>query len=708
MSRMITADLVDLDLSVDTKEAAARSLAERMVALGRVTDLDGFLADVAAREAQMPTGLDGGIGIPHCRSAHVTEPTLAFGRSAAGVDFGAPDGPADLIFLIAAPAGADDAHLTILSSLARHLMDEEFTHALRSATAPAAVAALIAGEQEPEQAPEVLPAAEAPEVKETPAGGAPVGQEASVAEAPPAPGGEAAGAPGAAGGLGGTPSSGKGRGGAEEPFRIVAVTSCPTGIAHTYMAAESLEKAGQTAGVELVVETQGSAGFTRLDPAVVAAADGVIFAHDVPVREKERFAGKPTVDVGVKAGISRPAELIAEVRGKAERGETSAPATAGTPVENAGTPDEGYGTRLRKWLMSGVSYMVPFVAAGGLLIALGFAIGGYDIDKAPSVAEHFAWGQADSWAALMFQIGGLAFAFLVPVLAGYISYGMADRPGLVPGFVGGSIALTVNAGFLGGLAAGLIAGGTVLAIQKARVPAALRGIMPVVVIPLLSSVVVGFMMFLVIGKPIASLQKALTDWLSGLSGANAIILGVILGLMMCFDLGGPLNKVAYAFAVGGLATPNEGSLKVMAAVMAAGMVPPLAMALATTVRGRLFTRTERENGKAAWVLGASFITEGAIPFAAADPLRVIPAAMAGGAVTGALSMAFECTLRAPHGGVFVIPLIGNPFLYLLAIAAGTVVSAGLVILLKGARKTTPEGEPANRETQAGTKVTVAA
>ncbi|MGA5068044.1 PTS fructose transporter subunit IIABC [Streptomyces exfoliatus] len=714
MSRMITADLVDLDLSVDTKEAAARSLAERMVALGRVTDLDGFLADVAAREAQMPTGLDGGIGIPHCRSAHVTEPTLAFGRSAAGVDFGAPDGPADLIFLIAAPAGADDAHLTILSSLARHLMDEEFTHALRSATSPAAAAALIAGEQEPEQAPEapsapeVLPAAEAPEVKETPAGGAPVGQEASVAEAPPAPGGEAAGAPGAAGGLGGTPSSGKGRGGGEEPFRIVAVTSCPTGIAHTYMAAESLEKAGQAAGVELVVETQGSAGFTRLDPAVVAAADGVIFAHDVPVREKERFAGKPTVDVGVKAGISRPAELIAEVRGKAERGETSAPATPGTPVENAGTPDEGYGTRLRKWLMSGVSYMVPFVAAGGLLIALGFAIGGYDIDKAPSVAEHFAWGQADSWAALMFQIGGLAFAFLVPVLAGYISYGMADRPGLVPGFVGGSIALTVNAGFLGGLAAGLIAGGTVLAIQKARVPAALRGIMPVVVIPLLSSVVVGFMMFLVIGKPIASLQKALTDWLSGLSGANAIILGVILGLMMCFDLGGPLNKVAYAFAVGGLATPNEGSLKVMAAVMAAGMVPPLAMALATTVRGRLFTRTERENGKAAWVLGASFITEGAIPFAAADPLRVIPAAMAGGAVTGALSMAFECTLRAPHGGVFVIPLIGNPFLYLLAIAAGTVVSAGLVILLKGARKTTPEGEPANRETQAGTKVTVAA
>ncbi|GAA3064239.1 fructose-specific PTS transporter subunit EIIC [Streptomyces roseofulvus] len=666
MSAMITADLVDLDLSADTKEAAARSLAERMVARGRVTDLDGFLADVAAREAQMPTGLDGGIGIPHCRSAHVTEPTLAFGRSAEGIDFGAPDGPADLIFLIAAPAGADDAHLTILSSLARQLMDERFTGALRTVASPAEAAAMIAGEETPEEtaAPDeteaVAPVAEAPATA------------APVAEA--------------------------------RPFRIVAVTSCPTGIAHTYMAAEALEKAGREAGVELVVETQGSAGFTRLDPAVVAAADGVIFAHDVPVREKERFTGKPTVDVGVKAGINRPAELIGEVRGRAERGETTA--AAPTPVEQAGEPEEGYATRLRKWLMSGVSYMVPFVAAGGLLIALGFALGGYDIDKAPSVAEHFAWGQIDSWAALMFQIGGLAFGFLVPVLAGYIAYGMADRPGLVPGFVGGSIALTIDAGFLGGLAAGLLAGGSVLAIQKVRVPAALRGIMPVVVIPLLSSIAVGFLMFLVIGKPIAGLQSALTDWLSGLSGANAVVLGVILGLMMCFDLGGPLNKVAYAFAVGGLATPNEGSLKVMAAVMAAGMVPPLAMALATVVRGRLFTRTERENGKAAWVLGASFITEGAIPFAAADPLRVIPAAMAGGAVTGALSMVFECTLRAPHGGVFVIPLIGNPFLYLLAIVAGVLVSAALVILLKSMRKTAPEG--VETTATAAPKVTVAA
>lgn len=653
MSEMITADLVDLDLSTDTKEAAARALAERMVAQGRVTDLDGFLADVAAREAQMPTGLDGGIGIPHCRSEHVTEPTLAFGRSAEGIDFGAPDGPADLIFLIAAPAGADDAHLTILSSLARQLMDEDFKAALRTATDAGATAALIRGDEpEPTAEPESLPE--------------PTAEPESTAETAPV-------APAA-------------------KFKIVAVTSCPTGIAHTYMAAESLENAGRDAGdVEVVVETQGSAGFTRLAPEVIAGADGVIFAHDVPVREKDRFAGKPTVDVGVKAGINRPAELIGEVREKAACGETTSGAASATPVDRAGDAGDGYGTKLRKWLMSGVSYMVPFVAAGGLLIALGFAIGGYTINKAPSVAEHFVWTQTDSWAALLFQVGSVAFAFLVPVLAGFIAYGMADRPGLVPGFVGGSIALTINAGFLGGLAAGLIAGGVVMAIQKVNVPPVLRGIMPVVVIPLISSAVVGFLMFLVIGKPIASLQRALTDWLNSLSGANAIILGVILGLMMCFDLGGPLNKVAYAFAVGGLANPTEGSLKVMAAVMAAGMVPPLAMALATTVRGRLFTRTERENGKAAWVLGASFITEGAIPFAAADPLRVIPASMAGGAVTGALSMAFGCTLRAPHGGIFVVPLIGNPFLYLIAIAAGVCVSTALVVILKGMRKSAPEG-----------------
>ncbi|MFJ9529938.1 PTS transporter subunit EIIA [Streptomyces sp. SID5594] len=649
MSELITAELVDLDLSATTKDAAARSLAERMVGAQRVTDLDGFLADVAAREAQMPTGLDGGIGIPHCRSEHVSAPTLAFGRSARGIDFGAADGPADLIFLIAAPAGADDDHLTILSGLARRLMDPAFTAALRAGDDPAAVAALIRGE-EPAPEPEAT----------TPIAAA---EEAAPAED-------------------------------DAPFRIVAVTSCPTGIAHTYMAAESLTAAGLAEGVEVTVETQGSAGFSKLDPAVIARADAVIWAHDVEVREKTRFRGKPLVDVGVKAGINRPAELIAEARRKAERGEIAAVPQGGDgPADGAdggsGADSAHFGVRLRTYLMSGVSYMVPFVAAGGLLIALSFAIGGYEIADAKSVADHFVWGQADSWAALLNQIGSAAFGFLVPVLAGYIAYGMADRPALVPGFVGGAIALTVDAGFLGGLVAGLLAGAVVMAIQRVPVHPTLRGIMPVLVIPLIASAVVGFLMFIVVGKPIAALQSALTDWLNGLSGSNAVILGVVLGLMMCFDMGGPLNKVAYAFAVGGLADPTDGSLKVMAAVMAAGMVPPLAMALATTVRKKLFTKTERENGRAAWVLGASFITEGAIPFAAADPLRVIPSVMAGGAVTGALSMAFGCTLRAPHGGIFVVPLIGEPFLYLLAIATGTLVATALVVLLKGARRTVP-------------------
>ncbi|MEU3413409.1 fructose-specific PTS transporter subunit EIIC [Streptomyces sp. NPDC006658] len=804
MSDMISADLVDLDLSADTKEAAARALAERMVARGRVTDLEGFLADVAAREAQMPTGLDGGIGIPHCRSAHVTEPTLAFGRSAAGIDFGAADGPADLIFLIAAPAGADDAHLTILSALARRLMDPAFTAALRALDDKETAASLIRGDTTPGTAatsasgtttgdpdatvsvpgataggpdrttsapkeprgmpeggpstPERTPGApgETPNGAEDSAG-APGGAPSASGGALSAPGGGTSapegpastpketpsapeGGPGAPENIPGAPEdtavapaaasagatagsaarTGQGSGdaaGASRPFRIVAVTSCPTGIAHTYMAAESLENAGREAGIEVVVETQGSAGFARLDPAVVAAADGVILAHDVPVRDKDRFAGKPTVDVGVKAGINRPAELIAEVREKAARGEASVPAhaPAGTPVERAGGSTEGYGTKLRTWLMTGISYMVPFVAAGGLLIALGFAIGGWQIDKAPSVTDHFAWTQADSWGALLFQIGGVAFKFLIPVLAGYIAYGMADRPGLVPGFVGGAIALDINAGFLGGLAAGLVAGGVVMAIQRVRIPPVLRGIMPVVVIPLLSSALTGFLMLVVIGKPIASAQKALTDWLGGLTGTNAVLLGALLGLMMCFDLGGPVNKVAYAFATAGIAVsePSDSAMEIMAAVMAAGMVPPLAMALATTVRGRLFTAAERENGKAAWVLGASFISEGAIPFAAADPLRVIPSAMAGGALTGALSMAFGATLRAPHGGVFVVPLIGSPLLYLVAVAAGVCVTTALVVLLKGMRRqapgsgpTRPAGHPAG--TPEGTEQPVAA
>ncbi|GJF27913.1 PTS lactose transporter subunit IIC [Kitasatospora sp. NE20-6] len=653
---LITPALVDLHLAPADKAEALRALGQRLVAEGRVTDLDGFLADVAAREAQAPTGLGDGIAVPHCRSVHVTRPSLALGRSSRGLDFDAPDGrPADLVLVIAAPDGADDVHLQILASLARRLMDPAFTGALRTATDPSVVAALVDGGE---------------------AGPVP-------ADAPATP--DAPDAPGAG-------------------PRLVAVTSCPTGIAHTYMAAQALELAAARAGAEIRVETQGSAGSTPLDPAVIAAADAVILAHDVEVRDRGRFTGKPVVDAGVKAGVNRADGLVAEALALAAAGPAGPGAAAAAPVP-AGRP-EHWARRLRGWLMTGVSHMIPFVAAGGLLIALGFAIGGYGISSAPSVVGHFDWTSQQSWAALLFQVGAAAFGFLVPVLSGYIAYAIADRAALAAGVVGGAISVTVGAGFLGGIVSGLIAGLLVRWIAGWKVPRPVAGIMPVVVTPLLSVAVVGFLMFVVLGSPIASAMNALTDWLNGLSGTNAVLLGLLLGAMMAFDLGGPLNKVAYTFAAGALTTagsaPDAGSLTVMAAVMAAGMTPPLGLALATAVRGRLFTREERENGKAAWVLGASFITEGAIPFAAADPLRVIPSAMAGSMVAGGLTMSFGSTLRAPHGGIWVLPLIGSPVLYLLAIGAGTVVTAGLVLLLKGLGR---PPVPADAADPAGTLLT---
>ncbi|MEQ0565607.1 fructose-specific PTS transporter subunit EIIC [Amycolatopsis sp. NEAU-NG30] len=464
-------------------------------------------------------------------------------------------------------------------------------------------------------------------------------------------------------------------------MKFVAITACPTGIAHTYMAAESLEQTAKANGDTIVVETQGSAGSEPLSAEDIASADAVIFAADLAVQGRERFAGKPIVEAPVKAAINDAAGLFE--RAKAAAREPVAPA-APELTSKVGANDKT-GTKIRQWLMTGVSYLIPFVAAGGLLIALSFALGGYKIVDAPKVTEHFDAGSVAGWAALMFQIGSAAFDFLVPVLAGFIAFAMADRPAIAPGFVGGAIAVTVGAGFLGGLVAGLLAGGVVMALKKVQVPKAMRGIMPVVVYPLLGSIVVGVLMYVVVGKPIAAATSGLTHWLNSLSGVSALLLGALLGLMMAFDMGGPVNKAAYAFAVGGLTTGATASLQIMAAVMAAGMVPPLALALASTVRKKLFTEAERENGRAAWLLGASFITEGAIPFAAADPFRVIPSIMLGSAVTGALSMTFGATLRAPHGGIFVVPLIGNPLLFLVALIAGTLVAAGSVIALKQAR-----------------------
>ncbi|MGB7980497.1 MAG: fructose-specific PTS transporter subunit EIIC, partial [Candidatus Nanopelagicales bacterium] len=485
-------------------------------------------------------------------------------------------------------------------------------------------------------------------------------------------------------------------------LKFVGVTSCPTGVAHTYMAAEALEQAAAAAGHEISIETQGSGGFKKLDPATIAAADGVVFANDVEVRERARFAGKPTVQAGVKRGVNDARGLIAEAEAAVAAGPSAVPDSAPAAASGgmATKSEEGHvGIRLRGYLMTGVSYMIPFVAGGGILIALSFMLGGYQItavnDDVPAFIDQFGFFSINDWAGLMFILGSIAFGFLNAVLAGFIAYAIADRPGLVPGFVAGVAAGSIGAGFLGAIVGGLTGGVIARWLSQLDVPKAIRGVMPVVVIPLVATLLNGVLMLTLLGKPLAALQSGLTDWLSGLSGANAIVLGAILGLMMAFDMGGPVNKTAYVFATLNLTTAiaddNGAALQIMAAVMAAGMVPPLAMALSSTIlRPKLYTDAEQENGKAAWLLGASFITEGAIPFAASDPLRVIPSMMTGSAVTGALVMAFGSELRAPHGGIWVISLVSNPFMYLLAIVVGTLISGFMVTAVKSRSQVTDE------------------
>lgn len=654
MSDIITPALVSLDEPLGTdKRAVIDALAARVTAAGRATDSAALAADAWKREQTDETGLPGGIAIPHAKSPAVTQATLAFARLKPGVDFGADDGPADLVFLIAAPATAAEEHLAVLSRLARAFIREDFTAGLRAAATPEEIVALV---------------------------------NDAVSDAPRA----AAPAPAAAAAASATDLVVDGR-----PARIVAVTACATGIAHTFMAADALTAAGKKAGIDLVVEPQGSSGYKALPQQIIDDADAVIFAVDVDVRDQQRFAGKPVVRVPVKKGIEQPAVLIDEA--VAAVGNRLAPRVSGNADTAAAERSESgggsVGSAVKRSLLTGVSYMIPFVAGGGLLIALGFLFGGYEIafnvDKV--LAASTIWNLGDTplniyIGAVLFKIGGLSFGFLVPALAGYIAYGLADRPGIAPGFVAGAVASFMGAGFLGGIVGGLLAGLAAWWINTWDVPRWLRGLMPVVIIPLLGSIFASGLMILVLGGPIAWLTQALNNWLAGLTGAGVIILGIILGLMMCFDLGGPVNKVAYAFATANLAAGIAGDeryLQIMAAVMAAGMVPPLAMALASTVLGRnLFTEPERENGKAAWLLGAAFITEGAIPFAAADVFRVVPAMMVGGAVTGALSMAFSVTSKAPHGGVFVFFAIDSFWLWLIAIAAGVVVSAFSVVALK--------------------------
>jgi PTS system fructose-specific IIC component len=689
MSDLITTDLVRLDAALgDTKQDVIRSLAAVVGDAGRATDVDQLVADAFAREETSATGLPGGIAIPHCRTTGVEEPTLAFARLSPGVDFGAKDGPADLAFLIAAPAGGDADHLQILTQLARALVKPAFTDSLREAETADDVVDLVRRELGlSEAAPAAAPAAAA---AAGPAASTATPSSASAAEAP-------------------APSS--------ERRRLVAVTACPTGIAHTYMAAEALEAAAERAGVDIQVETQGSAGSTPLSPDVIAAADAVVFAVDVGVRDRGRFGGKPVVSSGVKRPIDDADAMIAEALRYADDPNAPRVEGAATSSEGGAGAGETWGGRTRRVLMTGVSYMIPFVAAGGLLIALSFLFGGYEIvgpygdiainhtlfdlpDPAEYGLDHalFASGLMAYIGALFFIIGKTAFALFIPAFAGYIAYAIADRPGIAPGFVMGGLAANLFAvtssdgvafpatGFLGAIAGGVLAGVIAHWISGWKVPTWARGLMPVLVIPLLTSIIAGLLMIVVLGKPINWLMEQLNEGLNSMSGSSAILLGVILGLMMAFDMGGPLNKVAYSFAavgVGGAALASDApELRIMAAVMLAGMVPPLALALATVVRPSLFNAPERENGKAGWALGASFITEGAIPFAAADPLRVIPAIMLGSAVTGGLSMAMDVAVRAPHGGIFVLFAVDGVLGYIVALAAGVVVGAGAVVLLK--------------------------
>lgn len=662
MSDLITADLVLLDENLgDTRFDVIAKLAQAVVNAGRATDFEQLYAAAEARESKTDTGIPGGIAIPHCRSAAVTEPTLAMARPNPAVSFGAKDGPADLIFFIAAPDGADQAHLKLLSTLARSLMKKSFTASLREASSAEEIVELVngalgVGEKKAEAKPaEAAPAAPAAE-KEAPAASVPV-------------------------------------------KKIVAVTACPTGIAHTYMAADALKYAAEELGYDLKVETQGSSGNEKLTQADIDAADAVIFAVSVNVRERNRFAGKPFIESPVKRGIDEPKEMIAEALAEAENPNGARVAAAASSGEDsAGATEGAWGSRIYKAVMTGISYMIPFVAAGGILVALGFVFEAITVPNLGDVntkaildsATLFNLGDVH-WTlylgAVLQTIGGFGLSLMVPALAAYIAYGLAQRPGIAPGFIAGSVALAVNAGFLGGIVGGILAGLIAYALGTLKLPRWLGSMMPVVITPLVTSLVAGLAMYLLLGAPLAWVMTTLQDWLTSMSGGSALLLGLILGAMMASDLGGPINKAAYLFATAGLSSGATVNQEIMAAVIISGMVPPLAMALATTLRPKLFNENERENGKAAWLLGASFISEGAIPFASADPARVIPSTIVGGALAGAISMSAHVASPAPHGGIWIIGLAQNPLMFLVAVVAGTVVSALVYVVLKsvGAR-----------------------
>lgn len=632
---LLAAESINLNGTPAGKTEALNQCIDLMAKSGKIADVEKYRKGVFAREEEGTTGIGMGIAIPHCKSDAVTKAGLAAMVVKDGVDFESLDGtPAKIIFLIAAPNTEDNVHLQVLSKLSVMLMDEQFTNSLINAGSVDEFLNIIDRAEKAKDEKEAAKEAKAKEPVEV----------------------------------------------KKDDVFIVAVTACPTGIAHTYMAAEAIEKKAKELGYQVKVETRGSGGAKNvLTDDEIAKAAGVIVACDTNV-PTDRFDGKKVIECQVSDGINKAEELIKRIASG------DAPVFKASGKKEASHSSvggkESIGHQIYKHLMNGVSHMLPFVVGGGILIAIAFLIDGFSVDLNSLPADQRANFGTITQAAAMFKgIGGTAFGFMLPILAGFIAMSIADRPGLAVGFVGGSIAANGTSGFLGALVAGFVAGYIVLLLKKvfSKLPESLDGMKPVLLYPLLGIFLVGVIMQFVVEPPIGALNTAINNGLNGLNGASAVVLGVLLGGMMSVDMGGPVNKAAYVF---GTASIAAGNYNIMAAVMIGGMVPPIAIALATIFFKNKFTAEERKAGPTNFIMGLSFITEGAIPFAASDPLHVLPACVVGSAVAGGLSMAFGCTLMAPHGGIFVVPTIGNPLMYLVALVIGSFIACGLLGLLK--------------------------
>lgn len=632
---LLAAESINLNGTPAGKTEALNQCIDLMAKSGKIADVEKYRKGVFAREEEGTTGIGMGIAIPHCKSDAVTKAGLAAMVVKDGVDFESLDGtPAKIIFLIAAPNTEDNVHLQVLSKLSVMLMDEQFTNSLINAGSVDEFLNIIDSAEKAKDEKEAAKEAKAKEPVEV----------------------------------------------KKDDVFIVAVTACPTGIAHTYMAAEAIEKKAKELGYQVKVETRGSGGAKNvLTDDEIAKAAGVIVACDTNV-PTDRFDGKKVIECQVSDGINKAEELIKKIAAG------DAPVFKASGKKEASHSSvggkESIGHQIYKHLMNGVSHMLPFVVGGGILIAIAFLIDGFSVDLNSLPADQRANFGTITQAAAMFKgIGGTAFGFMLPILAGFIAMSIADRPGLAVGFVGGSIAANGTSGFLGALVAGFVAGYIVLLLKKvfSKLPESLDGMKPVLLYPLLGIFLVGVIMQFVVEPPIGALNTAINNGLNGLNGASEVVLGVLLGGMMSVDMGGPVNKAAYVF---GTASIAAGNYNIMAAVMIGGMVPPIAIALATIFFKNKFTAEERKAGPTNFIMGLSFITEGAIPFAASDPLHVLPACVVGSAVAGGLSMAFGCTLMAPHGGIFVVPTIGNPLMYLVALVIGSFIACGLLGLLK--------------------------